>query len=50
MFVHLVAFNVQNWLGSAKRSARADSRPGHRTKINAMSKEDFSEKKLKWPE
>ena len=31
--------------GGAKRGALADSHPGPRTKVNAMSKEDISEKK-----
>ena len=39
----------KNNKSGAKRGAKADSRSGPRTKVNAMSKEDTSEKKnLKW--
>ena len=33
---------------STKHGARADSRRGPRTKVNAVFKEDISEKKSKW--
>ena len=36
--------------GGAKRGALADSHPGPRTKVNAMSKEDISEKKKLRPD
>ena len=36
----------KNNKGGAERGAKADSCPGPRTKVNAMSKEDISEKNL----
>ena len=40
----------KNNKSGAERGAKVDNRPGPRTKVNAMSKEDiFKKKKLKWP-
>ena len=40
----------KNNKSGTKRGARADTRPGPRTKVNAISEEDISEKKIKWPD
>ena len=40
-------FVRKNDRSGAERSAKGDSRPGPRTKVNAMSKEGISEKKFK---
>ena len=43
-------FGSENNKSGAKHVAKADSRPGPRTKVNAMFKEDISEKKIKRPD
>ena len=48
-YIGFVADRKNNKSG-AERGARADNCLGRQTKVNAMSKEDISKKKLKWPD
>ena len=48
-YIGFVADRKNNKSG-AERSAWADNCLGRQTKVNAMSKEDISKKKLKWPD